>query len=57
MAHNNYYLDLCVETYVVHGERVLLRLHEKYDIWSAPGGHIDAEQDANEAALREVGKK
>jgi 8-oxo-dGTP pyrophosphatase MutT (NUDIX family) len=54
MAHNNYYLDLCVDTYVVHEGAVLLRLHEKYDFWGAPGGHIDAGEDVNEAALREV---
>lgn len=54
MAHGNYYLDLCVDTYVVEGDAVLLRLHEKYDIWNAPGGHLDPGEDANEAALREV---
>jgi 8-oxo-dGTP pyrophosphatase MutT (NUDIX family) len=54
MAHLNYYLDLCVDTYVVHGNAVLLRLHEKYNMWNAPGGHIDPGEDANEAALREV---
>ena len=54
MAHLNYYLDLCVDTYVVHEGAVLLRLHDKYNYWGAPGGHIDPGEDANEAALREV---
>jgi 8-oxo-dGTP pyrophosphatase MutT (NUDIX family) len=54
MAHNNYYLDLCVDTYVVCGDRVLIRMHEKYHNWGSVGGHIDAGQDANEAAIREV---
>jgi len=54
MAHNNYYLDLCVDTFVVNGDAVLLRLHEKYNYWGAPGGHINAGEDVNEAALREV---
>lgn len=54
MAHNNYYLDLCVDTYVVCDGKVLIRLHEKYNNWGSPGGHIDAGEDANEAALREV---
>ncbi|NCT02011.1 NUDIX domain-containing protein [Candidatus Parcubacteria bacterium] len=54
MAHLNYYLDLCVDTYVVHNKAVLLRLHEKYNRWGAPGGHIDPGEDVNEAALREV---
>lgn len=54
MAHNNYYLDLCVETFVVNDKAVLLRLHEKYNYWGTPGGHIDPGEDVNEAALREV---
>lgn len=54
MAHNNFYLDLCVDTFVVNEGAVLLRLHEKYNYWGSPGGHIDPGQDANEAALREV---
>lgn len=54
MAHNNYYLDLCVDTFVVNQDAVLLRLHEKYNYWGTPGGHIDQGEDSNEAALREV---
>lgn len=54
MAHNNYYLDLCVDTFIVNNGAVLLRLHEKYNFWGSPGGHLDAGEDANEAALREV---
>jgi len=54
MAHNNYYLDLCVDTYVVNDDAVLLRFHDKYHNWGAPGGHIDAGEDANQAAIREV---
>ncbi|PJF33644.1 MAG: hypothetical protein CUN57_01605, partial [Phototrophicales bacterium] len=54
MVHNNYYLDLCVETFVVNRDAVLLRYHDKYEIWSTPGGHIHPAEDANEAALREI---
>lgn len=54
MAHNNYYLDLCVDTFVVNGDAVLLRLHEKYNYWGTPGGHVDPGEDVNEAAVREV---
>ena len=54
MAHLNYYLDLCVDTYVVNDGAVLLRLHEKYNHWGSPGGHVDLGEDINEAALREV---
>ena len=54
MGHYNYYLDLCVDTFVVNDGAVLLRLHEKYKMWNAPGGHIEPGEDVNEAALREV---
>ncbi len=54
MAHNNYYLDLCVDTFVLNGDAVLLRLHDKYHFWNVPGGHVDANEDLNEAAKREV---
>jgi 8-oxo-dGTP pyrophosphatase MutT (NUDIX family) len=54
MAHYNYYLDLCIEAFIVNGDAVLLRLHEKYNIWTGPGGHIDPGEDYNEAVLREV---
>lgn len=54
MAHQNYYLDLCVEAFIVNEGAVLLRLHEKYTIWTGPGGHIDPGEDSNQAVLREI---
>lgn len=54
MPHLNYYIDLCVEVFIVNKGAVLLRLHDKYDIWTGPGGHIDPGEDINEAALREA---
>ncbi len=54
MAHYNYYLDLCVEAFIVNEGAVLLHLHKKYQIWTGPGGHIDPGEDSNEAVLREV---
>ena len=54
MAHLNYYVDLCTDAYIVNDKAVLLRLHEKYDFWIAPGGHVDPGEDINEAVLREV---
>lgn len=54
MAHLNYYLDLCVDTFIVNDGAVLLRLHEKYNYWGTPGGHIDPGEDVNQAAIREA---
>lgn len=54
MAHLNYYIDLCADAYIVNDGAVLLRLHEKYNFWIAPGGHVDPGEDINQAVLREV---
>ena len=54
MAHLNYYVDLCTDAYIVNDGAVLLRLHEKYNFWIAPGGHMDPGEDINQAVLREV---
>ncbi|MEK7106353.1 MAG: NUDIX domain-containing protein [Patescibacteria group bacterium] len=54
MAHINEKLDFCVEVFIVHKNKVLLRMHDKYKIWLSVGGHIDPGEDPVEAALREV---
>lgn len=54
MSHINYYIDLYVDTFVVHNHAVLLCPHEKYDYWGAPGGHVEPGEDINQAALWEV---
>jgi len=54
MAHLHYALDLCIEAFIVHDKAVLLRLHDKYNIWTGPGGHIDPGEDPNEAVKREA---
>lgn len=47
-------VDLCVEVFCVHGKRILLRKHDKYDIWLGVGGHVEEDEDPAEAAVREV---
>ena len=47
-------LDLTVEVFIVLGDRVLLRCHDKFGIWLSVGGHVELEEDPPEAALREV---
>ncbi len=40
--------------YVVSGDRTLLLWHAKLGMWLAPGGHIEANEDPLQAALREA---
>ncbi len=54
MAHIHEKIDFTATVYVVHNDTVLLRLHDKYGEWFGVGGHIELDEDANAAALREV---
>lgn len=54
MAHMHVKMDFTSEVFVVHKNKVLLRRHDKYNIWLSVGGHIEIGEDPIEAALREV---
>ncbi len=54
MPHIHEKIDFVVEVFVIHKNKVLLRLHDKYKIWLSIGGHIELDEDPNQAALREV---
>jgi ADP-ribose pyrophosphatase len=47
-------VDHTVEVYIVYKDKVLLRKHDKYKIWLSIGGHIELDEDPNQAAIREV---
>lgn len=54
MPHIHNFIDFTVEVFIVHKNRVLLRYHDKYYKWLGVGGHIELNEDPNQAALREV---
>lgn len=54
MAHIHEKIDFTVEVFIVYKNRVLLRIHDKYKKWLSVGGHIELNEDPNEAAIREV---
>jgi len=54
MPHINNYINFTAETFLVYQNKVLLRYHEKYDYWLSVGGHIEPNEDPNQAAIREV---
>jgi len=54
MPHIHDKIDFTVEVFVVNKGRVLLRKHDKYKIWLSVGGHIELDEDPNQAAVREV---
>ncbi|MEI7741679.1 MAG: NUDIX domain-containing protein [bacterium] len=54
MPHIHELIDFTSEVFIVHKNRVLLRMHDKFKFWLSVGGHIELNEDPNEAALREV---
>jgi len=54
MAHIHDKIDFTVAIFVVHEGKVLLVHHRKLDKWLPLGGHIELEEDPEQAALREA---
>ena len=54
MAHIHEKIDFTVAIFVVQNSRVLLIHHRKLDKWLPLGGHIELEEDPEQAALREA---
>jgi 8-oxo-dGTP pyrophosphatase MutT (NUDIX family) len=54
MAHIHEKIDFTVAIFVVQNRRVLLVHHRKLDKWLPLGGHIELEEDPEQAALREA---
>lgn len=54
MPHIHEKIDYAADVFIVCRKKVLLRMHDKYHIWLAVGGHIELDEDPNQAAVREV---
>ena len=54
MAHIHEKIDFTVAIFVVHDGKVLLIHHRKLDKWLPLGGHIELDEDPEQAAVREV---
>jgi 8-oxo-dGTP pyrophosphatase MutT (NUDIX family) len=54
VAHIHEKIDFTVAIFVVHGGKVLLIHHRKLDKWLPLGGHIELDEDPEQAALREA---
>jgi 8-oxo-dGTP pyrophosphatase MutT (NUDIX family) len=54
MAHIHEKIDFTVAIFVVHEQKVLLIHHRKLDKWLPLGGHIELDEDPEQAALREA---
>jgi len=54
MAHIHEKIDFTVAIFVVHKNKILLIHHRKLDKWLPLGGHIELDEDPEQAALREA---
>src|SRR5438132_8630559 len=54
MAHIHEKIDFTVAIFVVHEGKVLLIHHRKLDQWLPLGGHIELDENPEQAALREA---
>ena len=57
MAHIHDRIDFTVAIFVVHSGKVLLVHHRKLDKWLPLGGHIELDEDPEQAALREASEE
>lgn len=54
MPHIHEKIDFTADVYIVYKNKVLIRRHDKYDTWLSVGGHIELDEDPNQAAVREA---
>lgn len=54
MAHIHEKIDFTASVYIVHEGKILLHLHKKLNKWLQPGGHVELDEDPNQAAIREA---
>ncbi len=54
MAHINELYDYTITVFIVFEDTVLLVHHPRYDKWIPMGGHIELNEDIEEALYREI---
>ena len=54
MPHIHEKIDFTVAAFIVFKNKVLLVNHPRYGKWLGPGGHIELDEDPDEALFREI---
>jgi len=54
MPHIHYQYDFVITIFIVHNDKVLLVNHPRYSKWLPVGGHVELNEDPEEALFREV---
>lgn len=54
MPHIHELIDFTVVAYIIYRNKVLLVQHKQINLWLPVGGHIELDEDPEEALIREV---
>jgi len=54
MAHINELIDFTVVAFIIHKDKVLLIHHKELNKWLPIGGHIELDEDPEQALFREI---
>jgi 8-oxo-dGTP pyrophosphatase MutT (NUDIX family) len=54
MPHIHEKYDFVITVFITYNDRVLLVHHPRYDKWIPMGGHIELDEDPEEALFREI---
>jgi 8-oxo-dGTP pyrophosphatase MutT (NUDIX family) len=54
MAHIHELIDFVVNAFIVYKDKVLLIHHKKLNMWLSVGGHIELNENPEEALFREI---
>src|SRR3989344_1828171 len=54
MAHTSKFLDYTICCFIVKKDKTLLIYNDQYDLWLAPGGHIDIDENIEDSIYREI---
>ena len=54
MPHIHDLIDFTIDVFIVHENKVLLIFHKKHNMWLQIGGHIELNEDPEQALFREV---
>ena len=54
MPHIHDLIDFTVDVFIAYDNKVLLIFHKKHNMWLQIGGHIELNEDPDEALFREV---
>jgi 8-oxo-dGTP pyrophosphatase MutT (NUDIX family) len=54
MPHIHEKIDFTVSAYIVYEDKILLVHHKKMNTWIQIGGHVELDEDTDEAMVREI---